>query len=436
MGNVVLKVVGIGKKYYIGRQRESYSTLRDSLSTAISSPVRRISGLLRGQSASAGDLNQEIWVLRDIDFEVQHGEVVGIIGRNGAGKSTLLKVLSRITKPTTGYAEINGRVGSLLEVGTGFHEELTGRENIYLNGAILGMTRHEINYKFDEMVDFAGVEKFIDTPVKHYSSGMKLRLGFSVAAHLEPDILVVDEVLAVGDVEFQKKCLGKMQDVAGAGRTVLFVSHNMVAVSLLCERVIVLNEGNIISDCSPDTAIADYLKKGLSTNTEGVFKPKPQQSPIEAVVNEVRIINSVGQQTVIHDLLRPIQIEVDFTTQVDFNNLLVACQIRSHLDEILFVSFENDWTHFNAHAYTNQVKPAGNYQAMFTIPAPLLNAGRYEIVIFLLTPQVKVHDTLRDIFIEVEDRGSYSSVLFNRPRNGIFTLPLQWEVRRVQTLHK
>lgn len=233
MGDIALRVEGLGKQYRIGKAEAAYRTFRDVLADTLSAPFRRAVGLLRGNAAAANNLSEVIWALRDVSFTVKKGEVVGIIGRNGAGKSTLLKILSSITEPTTGEAKLYGRVGALLEVGTGFHPELTGRENIYLNGAILGMSRAEIRRKFDEIVAFAEVEKFIDTPVKHYSSGMGLRLGFAVAAHLEPEILIVDEVLAVGDSAFQRKCLGKMGEVAGEGRTVLFVSHNMAAVQNL-----------------------------------------------------------------------------------------------------------------------------------------------------------------------------------------------------------
>ena len=231
----IIQVENLGKLYRIGAKQASYTTLRESLTDIARAPWRLLKR--NGQS------NPEIWAIRDVNFEIQQGEVVGMIGRNGAGKSTLLKLLSRITEPTTGRIELNGRIASLLEVGTGFHPELTGRENIYLNGAILGMAHLEINRKFDEIVAFAEVEKFIDTPVKHYSSGMYLRLAFAVAAHLEPEILLVDEVLAVGDGRFQRKCLDKMQDVGKQGRTVIFVSHNMAAVTRLCPRAILLHDG-------------------------------------------------------------------------------------------------------------------------------------------------------------------------------------------------
>jgi lipopolysaccharide transport system ATP-binding protein len=259
MSDIAVRVENLSKSYRIGAKQEAYKTLRDTVTDALISPFRKAQNIFAGRSAGA-NISEEIWALKDLSFEIKHGEVVGIIGRNGAGKSTLLKILSRITEPSLGYADIYGRVGALLEVGTGFHPELTGRENIYLNGSILGMGRKEINRKFDEIVDFAGVEKFIDTPVKHYSSGMGLRLGFAVAAHLEPDILIVDEVLAVGDVEFQKKCLGKMNDVASEGRTVLFVSHNMSAVSELCNTGIMLNNGKIAYSGEIEDVIANYIE--------------------------------------------------------------------------------------------------------------------------------------------------------------------------------
>lgn len=249
-----IRIENLGKCYRVAknRDRSPYRTFRETLTDAAMAPIRR--AINRGME---GHL-EEFWALKDVSFEVQPGEVVGIIGRNGAGKSTLLKILSRITKPTKGRIEINGRVGSLLEVGTGFHPELTGRENIYLNGSILGMTRPEIRRKFDEIVEFSGVEQFLDTPVKRYSSGMYVRLAFAVAAHLEPEILIVDEVLAVGDAEFQKKCLGKMGEVAKSGRTVLFVSHNMNAVSALCSSGVLLEKGQLRSAASVDSTLAMY----------------------------------------------------------------------------------------------------------------------------------------------------------------------------------
>lgn len=260
MSNVAIKVEAISKEYHIGGPQKTYDRLGDQLVDMFKTPFRRAGNLLSRKVTSAAELNETIWALKDVSFEVKHGEVVGIIGRNGAGKSTLLKILSQITDPTGGYADLYGRVGSLLEVGTGFHPELTGRENIYLNGAILGMRKSEIDRKFDEIVAFAEIDKFIDTPVKHYSSGMYVRLAFSVAAHLEPEILLVDEVLAVGDVSFQRKCLGKMDDVAQQGRTVLFVSHNMGLMQTLCQRGIFLQEGAVFTDGTITEAVDSYLQ--------------------------------------------------------------------------------------------------------------------------------------------------------------------------------
>lgn len=259
MSDPIIRVENLGKKYIIGhQQKERYTALRDVLANK----AKGITQLFNPKSKIQNPNLEEFWALKDVSFEVNRGDRIGIIGRNGAGKSTLLKILSRITEPTTGRIQIKGRVASLLEVGTGFHPELTGRENIYLNGAILGMSKREIRRKFDEIVAFAEVEKFLDTPVKRYSSGMYVRLAFAVAAHLEPEILVVDEVLAVGDIKFQKKCLGKMEDVANEGRTVLFVSHNMQAISTLTERCIMLSSGKCIYQGETETAITEYLRDG------------------------------------------------------------------------------------------------------------------------------------------------------------------------------
>jgi ABC-type polysaccharide/polyol phosphate transport system ATPase subunit len=263
-----ISIENLGKKYRIahGRPRAGYRTLRESLVQAAAAPLRR---LRRGSSAGS---TEDFWALRDVSFDVQPGEVVGIIGRNGAGKSTLLKVLSQITKPTIGRVEINGRVGSLLEVGTGFHPELTGRENVYLNGSILGMSKREVDRKFDEIVAFAEVEKFLDTPVKRYSSGMYVRLAFAVAAHLEPEILIVDEVLAVGDAQFQQKCLGKMGDLASCGRTILFVSHQMSAVQALCSHAVLMEHGRIRNAGVKHKIIAEYVASAAA-NSAGDWIP-------------------------------------------------------------------------------------------------------------------------------------------------------------------
>ena len=262
MNENVIQAANLGKLYHLGKAQRHHNTLRDALAAGLRAPL---GWFQRNGKPAAGDTAPTIWALRDVSFDVMRGNAVGVIGRNGAGKSTLLKILSRITEPTEGSVDIRGRVGSLLEVGTGFHPELTGRENIYLNGAILGMRRSEITRKFDEIVSFAEIEKFLDTPVKRYSSGMYVRLAFAVAAHLEPEILVVDEVLAVGDLAFQKKCLGKMEDVAGGGRTVLFVSHNMNAIQRLCSTCMLLEHGQLVAYGDTDQVVMRYVSTSSST---------------------------------------------------------------------------------------------------------------------------------------------------------------------------
>lgn len=275
MPDIVISAEGLGKKYFIGHQAEPYTALRDVLAGHAKSFLRKASDLVKGRAIISGANIEEFWALSDVNFDVARGEIVGIIGRNGAGKSTLLKILSRITEPTVGRVRLKGRVASLLEVGTGFHPELTGRENILLNGAILGMSRAEIARQFDEIVAFAEVEKFLDTPVKRYSSGMYIRLAFAVAAHLEPEILIIDEVLAVGDAEFQKKCLGKMQEVSRGGRTVLFVSHNMAAIETLCSKAIYLRGGRVQSVGSVESQVGQYMADfARSPSTERPFPRK------------------------------------------------------------------------------------------------------------------------------------------------------------------
>ncbi|MFQ5932959.1 MAG: ABC transporter ATP-binding protein, partial [Nitrospiraceae bacterium] len=298
MGDIVIRAERVSKLYRIG-PRERYKALRDTLTDLMCAPFRRLRAASQRPAAPPppGSNGQNtIWALKDVSFDVKQGEIVGIIGRNGAGKSTLLKILSRITIPTEGRARIHGRVGSLLEVGTGFHPELTGRENIYLNGAILGMTRAEIERNFDEIVAFAEVEKFLDTPVKHYSSGMYVRLAFAVAAHLDPEILLVDEVLAVGDATFQKKCLAKIHDVGQQGRTVLFVSHNMPAVTRLCERTILLDAGTILLDGPSPRVVNAYLHSGTGTTAAREWSADtttPSDSHIVRL-SAVRILNEAG----------------------------------------------------------------------------------------------------------------------------------------------
>ena len=363
-------VRGIGKRYKIGASQQRADTLRDM----ITSQAQRIGSSLRGRRNRNNEADQ-IWALRDVSFEVKRGQALGIIGRNGAGKSTLLKVLSRVTDPTEGYGEMRGRVGSLLEVGTGFHPELSGRENIFLNGAILGMHKKEIEARFDEIVAFSEVEKFIDTPVKRYSSGMYLRLAFAVAAHLEPEILVVDEVLAVGDADFQRKCLGKMGDVANSGRTVLFVSHNMSAILRLTQDSIVLDKGKVILNAPSSEAVDFYLNRGLSKVGERFWEGDEvpvSSAPFRPLA--IRILDKLGQVSDSVRSVDPIQIEIDYELTEDVTGLRVGFYLFTTRGEPIFTSFDIDSEELFKE-FTS--RPKGVYTSRCTIPSNTLNEGRF-----------------------------------------------------------
>jgi len=307
--DVALRTVDLGKMYRIGGEQEQYRTLRDTLVKMVKKPIERIR-----HPGAASHVSVDLWALRHIDLEIREGEVVGIIGRNGSGKSTLLKVLSHITEPTEGRAEIRGKVGSLLEVGTGFHKELTGRENIQMNGAILGLSRADIRRKFDDIVAFAGIEKFMDTPVKRYSSGMYVRLAFAVAAHLEPDILLVDEVLAVGDAEFQAKCLNKMGEAASSGRTVLLVSHNMPAVSNLCQRAVLLDGGRLVADGPADEVISTYLQSGRHEGASADLSALPRPHWARPWLKTARIVGPDGHAAGELHMGDDVTVEVTFSS--------------------------------------------------------------------------------------------------------------------------
>jgi len=339
LSNPAIQVAGLSKLYRIGEKQEKYKTLRASVTDSFRRSARGLSRVVR-RNGHRPSPERSIWALKDLSFQVEPGEVLGIIGRNGAGKSTLLKLLSRITEPTEGYADIDGRVGSLLEVGTGFHPELTGRENIYLNGSILGMKRAEIEEKFDAMIDFAEIPKFIDTPVKHYSSGMYLRLAFAVAAHLEPEIMLVDEVLAVGDAEFQKKCLGKMRDVAHGGRTILFVSHNMEALLSLCSRCIVLRDGGLAYEGTPEDSVNFYHKTFSSTASQidgHVVYNRPAASPDETRITQIEILDALGNPQPIVHTWDDVLFRIHYQSAEDVRNGSVILDIRDFKDQRLIV---------------------------------------------------------------------------------------------------
>jgi lipopolysaccharide transport system ATP-binding protein len=371
-----ISVKNISKQYKIGaeQQKFQYGMFRDVLMDTLTIPIRLYQAL-RGQGMRGTKGTSTIWALDDVSFDLEEGRVLGIVGRNGAGKSTLLKILSRVTEPTKGTVSVRGRVGSLLEVGTGFHPELTGRENVYMNGAILGMKRAEIDKNFDEIVDFSEVGKFIDTPVKRYSSGMYLRLAFAVAAHLEPEILVVDEVLAVGDAEFQRKCLGKMNDVAEQGRTVLFVSHNMSAILRLTTEAIVLNKGQLIKRAPTAEAVDFYLSSGQAESGQRVWDvdevPAASQ-PFRPVA--IRIKDGSGNVVDTVRSVEPVTIELEYQLDASITGLRVGMYISTMRGEYIFTSFDTD----DAKQYEQfGARQSGRYISRCEIPADFFNEGRY-----------------------------------------------------------
>jgi len=384
MSDIAIRCEGLSKQYRIGK-RERYRALRDVLTDAMSAPFRGLRSSIRnskseirnGSSSPSLTPNPEprtlnsdsFWALDDVSFEVRHGEVVGIIGRNGAGKSTLLKILSRITEPTRGFAEINGRVGSLLEVGTGFHPELTGRENIYLNGAILGMKRAEIERRFDEIVAFAETEKFLDTPVKYYSSGMQMRLAFAVAAHLDPEILLVDEVLAVGDAQFQKKCLEKMKEVGRGGRTILFVSHNMSAIRNICHRGLVLESGLLTDDDCINSAVDNYLTRVVQAQID--YNGAETQS---FIVNKVEIRSASGPVIKTFD---PVEIRIGFTAKVDVIDPGVYISLLT-LDNHRLTALD-----FKDFQTVSRVAAGDQIELGFSVEALPILPGSYQLEVYL-----------------------------------------------------
>ena len=377
MSDIAIRVENLSKRYRIGIEERSHDTLAESLLSVASRPVknlRRLSRLSRFEE-DEDEAEDVIWALRDVSFDVKKGEVVGIIGRNGAGKSTLLKILTRITRPTRGRATIRGSVQSLLEVGTGFHRELTGRENVYLNGAVLGMPAREITEKFDEIVEFSGVRKFIDTPVKRYSTGMRVRLAFSVAAHLEPEVLLVDEVLSVGDEEFQKKCLGKLDEVAGRGRTVLFVSHNLQSVTRLCERALLVDGGRIVMDGASHEVVGEYLAVGAQGT--GVREwSDPAVAPGGEVVRlrAVRIRRDDGEVTDVLDVRDCFWIEMEYDVEVPGYALRMNYTVRNHDEGIpAFSVFDLD------EEWRARARPAGRYVTSARVPGDLLGDGMYTV---------------------------------------------------------
>ncbi len=418
MSDIAIRAEKISKRYRIGHRQAQYQTLRDTIASAFKRP--------NGKSP-AQPSDDTIWALKDVSFEVKRGEVVGIIGRNGSGKSTLLKILSRITKPTEGHAEIHGRVATLLEVGTGFHPELTGRENTYLSGAVLGMRKAEIDRKFDEIIAFAEIEKFIDTPVKHYSSGMYVRLAFAVAAHLEPEILLVDEVLAVGDAAFQKKCLGKIGDVAKEGRTVLFVSHNMQAVTRLCQRGLLLSDGHVLMDSDIVDVTSKYLQSERGIQGEKRWddaKAAPGDSI--ARLKAVRVISG-DEVTDTIDIRCPVTLEMEYWNLKPDAQLLSVFSFMNEQGVILFVSAD-----FEDQKWGIQHKPVGVFRSRCTVPGNLFAEGQISIVAEVSTrhPTYEIHFLEYDsVSFQVVDKGEPGSVRAGWGRNipGVVRPALTWE---------
>jgi len=388
MPDTVIKAENLGKSYIIGHQEEiggGYLALREVLVHNIKNFWHKTKDIIQGNPIIQGSTREDFWALKDVSFEIQRGEAVGIIGRNGAGKSTLLKILSRITEPSAGRVTIKGRVASLLEVGTGFHPELTGRENIYLNGSILGMTRIEIKRNFDEIVSFSGVEKFLDTPVKRYSSGMYVRLAFAVAAHLEPEILVIDEVLAVGDAEFQKKCLGKMGEVASEGRTVLVVSHNMGAILNLCQNTILLNQGKLIKAGNTEEVVRYYLASNNKKDEVSAWN-EPEKAPGNKIfrLHAVRI-NSDGAYKTDVAIDKDIQIEVEYWILQPGTISHTSIHLLDKLGTVVLASTNFPSASIKPDQWFDKPHPVGLFKTSCTIPANFLNEGIYSIHVILLS---------------------------------------------------
>jgi lipopolysaccharide transport system ATP-binding protein len=411
---VAIDAQGLSKRYRLGEFQAAYGTLRESLTHA----GRRLTGKEHRSSTD------ELWALDDVSFRVNEGEVLGVIGRNGAGKSTLLKVLTRITTPTKGRVEIRGRVGSLLEVGTGFHPELTGRENIYLNGAILGMKRREIQQKLPDMVEFSGVEGFLDTPVKRYSSGMYVRLAFSVAAHLEPEILLVDEVLAVGDAEFQRRCLGRMEDYGANGRTVLFVSHNMQAVAQLCDRAILMENGRVARDGRSADVVAHYVQTSAGAGSSRTWDLDSAPGDDVARLLSVRVVDQEGRTVDYVDVREQVGIELRFRVLEPGSAVLPKIKLAAE-GRIAFNAMDTDprW---------NDPSPPGEYVATAWIPGNYLNEGLMSIdaaVCSLRSPKLHHHVSVHEaVSFHVQDPGEGGSARgpFTGQWRGVVRPLLDW----------
>ncbi|RIK35057.1 MAG: ABC transporter ATP-binding protein [Chloroflexi bacterium] len=426
MSELAIRIENLSKQYRIG-QREAYKALRDVLADAVKRPVQALQSAIQRQPQPMAEPAM-LWALDDVSFDINQGEVVGIVGRNGAGKSTLLKILSRITEPTVGRVALYGRVGSLLEVGTGFHPELTGRENIYLNGAILGMKRTEIERKFDEIVAFAEIERFLDTPVKRYSSGMYVRLAFAVAAHLEPEILIVDEVLAVGDAAFQEKCLGKMSSVAQQGRTILFVSHNMAAVQSLCGRAIWLHDGKMMEEGKPAQVISRYLQTSFTDATERVW-----DDPATAPGNERVRLRRATVRPLQGEPGDPITVRTPFVFEFEYWNLQpgVPLHLSLHLyNEQGILIFDVAPT--DEPAWEKGAFPVGLFHDRCHVPEDLLNDGMYRLDVLALNDQTVIYKQSNVLGFTVHDSSELRGNWYGKWEGAIRPM-LEWETDLVES---
>ena len=431
MNDVIIKVENLSKRYRIGTRDQKYRTFREALIDNITAPIKNLKRLRRltkfddkekNRSAQTKE-NDVIWALNNVSFEVKQGEVIGIIGRNGAGKTTLLKILTRITEPTSGEVKLYGRVSSLLEVGTGFHPELTGRENIFLNGSILGMRKIEIEHKFAEIVNFAEIEKFIDTPVKRYSSGMYVRLAFAVAAHLDPEILLVDEVLAVGDIEFQKKCLKKMENVAIGGRTVLFVSHNMSAINNLCSRAILLEEGGLKLEGETNKVVSEYISGSTQNDliSQASFK-EDYNKPVQII--NLAITKEDGSTSPMIEYIERNSLHVDFIVRKSNKDYYVALSIIDIQGNMIFFSSDED---VENSTQLSSLKP-GKYIYQIPLPSKLLRPGKYYIRISFNQKTVGPVDQKRNLLsFEIIDSFSYRASA-NRYRPGSVAPEIVWTI--------
>ena len=416
---VAIAVDGLSKRYRIGELQAAYGTLRESMSHA----AKR----LTGQEHHSG--YEEIWALRDVSFHLEEGKALGVIGRNGAGKSTLLKILTRITTPTEGRAEIRGRVGSLLEVGTGFHPELTGRENVFLNGAILGMKRREIQAKLPEIAEFSGVEKFLDTPVKRYSSGMHVRLAFSVAAHFEPEIMLVDEVLSVGDAEFQARCLGRMEDINTTGRTVVFVSHQVQAVATLCDRVLLIDEGRIIRDGPSAEVVAHYLQSATGTSSSQTWSENESPGDDLVRLHSVRAVRRNGETADFADVREPVGVELTYSVLRDGPPLSAKIKVVAG-GQIAFNAMD-------VGPRSREPSRLGDYVSTAWIPGNLLNEGLITVdaaVCSIDSPKLHHHVSIHEaVSFHVQDplEGDSSRGTFTGQWRGVVRPLLDWTTEEI-----